>query len=276
MYSEIISFITDLLPYLPDREQIQQLFPYLSFFALGLLLLGVLGRVILGKRSSLNHAVSSAMAVLFIYIVTTAIFTFRPFHLEHYIAPLPMITLAGDTLVLFPFKGTSLHLICTQILPLLILCFLVNFLDDFISQGKSMLGWFALRFLTVGLAMVLNLLVSWAFNTFLPSFLVTYAPVILLGILVGLLFLGVLNVILGIILSVVNPILGGIYAFFFSNIIGKEITKAVFSTLLLCILFLILEQLGFCQLDISQSSFITYVPMTCFTMVLWYILGKAL
>ena len=276
MYSAFVSFIESILPNLPSREQIQQLFPYLSAFCLGLLVLGVLGRVILGKRSALNHSVSSAMAVFFIYIITTAIFAFRPFDLQKYISPLPMITLAGDSLILFPFQGTSLHMICTQILPLLILCFLVNLLDDFIPQGESVVTWFLLRFLTIALAMFLNLIVCWAFSTFLPAFLVTYAPMVLLGVLLCLLLLGVLKIVLGLVLTAVNPILGGIYAFFFSNMIGKEITKAVFSTVLLCVLFIILEQLGFTYLDISQTSFITYLPMTCFTMVLWYLLGHTL
>ena len=276
MNSNLISWISSALERLPGKEQIQQLFPYISIFALIMLGLGVVGRVVLGKRSALNHAVSSAMAVLFIYVATTAIFAFRPLDLQKFLVPLPLITLTEDTLVLFPFRGTSLHLICTQILPLLILCFLVNLLDDLIPQGKTVITWFLLRFVTIALAMGLNLLTQWAFNTFLPRVLVLYAPMILLGVLVCLLLLGVLNVLLGLVLTVVNPILGAIYAFFFSNMIGKEITKAVFSTVLLALLFLVLEQLGFYQLDISASSFITYLPMTCFTMVLWYLLGHTL
>ena len=276
MNSQLISWITSALERIPGKEQIQELFPYLSVFALIMLGLGVVGRVVLGKRSALNHSVSSAMAVFFIYIATTAIFAFRPLNLQKFLVPLPLITLAENTLVLFPFQGTSLHLICTQILPLLILCFLVNLLDDLIPQGEKVVSWFLLRFLTIALAMALNGLTQWAFNTFLPKVLVLYAPMILLGVLLCLLLLGVLNVLLGLVLAVVNPILGAIYAFFFSNMIGKEITKAVFSTVLLCVLFLVLDQLGFYQLDISQSSFITYLPMTCFTMLLWYLLGHTL
>lgn len=276
MNSQLISWIASALERIPGKEQIQELFPYLSVFALIMLGLGVVGRVVLGKRSALNHSVSSAMAVFFIYIATTAIFAFRPLNLQKFLVPLPLITLAENTLVLFPFQGTSLHLICTQILPLLILCFLVNLLDDLIPQGEKVVSWFLLRFLTIALAMALNGLTQWAFNTFLPKVLVLYAPMILLGVLSCLLLLGVLNVLLGLVLAVVNPILGAIYAFFFSNMIGKEITKAVFSTVLLCVLFLVLDQLGFYQLDISQSSFITYLPMTCFTMLLWYLLGHTL
>ena len=276
MKFNLIGWISSALERIPGKEQIQELFPYLSLFALIMLGLGVVGRVVLGKRSALNHSVSSAMAVFFIYIATTAIFAFRPLNLQKFLVPLPLITLAEDTLVLFPFQGTSLHLICTQILPLLILCFLVNLLDDLIPQGEKVVSWFLLRFLTIALAMALNGLTQWAFNTFLPRVLVLYAPMILLGVLVCLLLLGVLNVLLGLVLAVVNPILGAIYAFFFSNMIGKEITKAVFSTVLLVLLFLILEQLGFYQLDISASNFLTYVPMTCFTMLLWYLLGHTL
>lgn len=276
MNSVISQLIAGILPYLPSKEQIQELFPYVSIFALILLGIGIVGRVVLGKRSALNHSVSSSMAVLFIYIVTTAIYSFSLFDLQTRLPSLPFITLAEDTLVLFPFRGTSLHLICTQVLPLLILCFLVNLLDDFIPQGKNPVTWFLLRFVTIGFAMFLNTVTFWAFNTFLPTVLVTYAPMILLGVLVALLLLGVVNVLLGLVLTVVNPILGGIYAFFFSNMIGKEITKAVFSTVLLCILFLVLEQLGFCALDISESNLITFLPMTCFTMVLWYLLGHTL
>lgn len=280
MFSLLSSLFASVVPDLPSVEQIQkqvqELVPYLTIFAVGLLILGILGRVFLGKRSAANHSVSSAMAVLFIYIVSIAIYSFHPLNLKQYISPLPMVTMAENTLVLFPFHGTSLHLICTQILPLLILSFLVNLLDDIIPQGKTIPGWFLLRFLTVALAMILHLILVGAFNHFLPNVLVQYAPMILLGVLVLLLGLGLLNVLLGLVLTAVNPILGGIYAFFFSNMIGKEITKSVFTTILLCVFFFALESMGFVALDISQSSLITYLPITCLTMVLWYLLGHTL
>ena len=276
MFADLISWAADALTNIATQSRVQELFPYVSAFAVGLLLLGVLGRVMLGKRSALNHSVSSAMAVLFIYLTSTAIYAFHLVDLQRFVAPLPMITFAGDKLILFPFHGTSLHMICIQILPILILCFLVNLLDDFIPQGQNVLTWFLFRFLTIALSMGLNLIVCWAFNTFLPKVLVLYAPMILLGVLIGLLFLGVLKILLGLVLTAVNPILGGIYAFFFSNMIGREITKAVFSTGLICAFFLVLEQLGFSALDISQSGFLTYLPMTCLTMVLWYLLGHTL
>ena len=272
----VIPIITDLAGRLPTGEQLKELFPYLTVFALGLLLLGVLGRVILGKRSALNHSVSSAMAVLYVYVVSIAIYAFHPWNLQEFLSPLPFVTFAGDKLVLFPFQGTSLPLICTQILPLLIICFLANLLDTFLPQGKNVVTWFALRIVTIALAMVLHLAAMWAFNTYLPEALVLYAPMILLGVLAGLLLIGIINLGLGLLLTAINPIFGAIYAFFFSNVIGKEITKAVFSTVLLCLFFGILEYLGFFILEISQASIIGFLPIIIMVLVLWYLLGHTL
>ena len=53
-----------------------QAFDFASFLKtalillLGTLLLSVFGRFIFGKRSALNHAVSSAIGILFIYAIT--------------------------------------------------------------------------------------------------------------------------------------------------------------------------------------------------------------
>ena len=272
----VIPFITDLAGKLPTGEQIRELFPYLTVFAIGLLALGVLGRVILGKRSALNHSVSSAMAVLYVYVASIAIYAFHPWQLEQLLSPLPFVTFAGDKLVLFPFHGPSLPMICSQILPLLIICFLVNLLDTFLPQGKNVITWFLLRFVTIALAMVLHLAALWAFNTFLPEVLVRYAPMILLGVLASLLLIGLVNVALGLLLTAINPIFGAIYAFFFSNVIGKEITKAVFSTILLCIFFGVLEYLGFTVIAISQASLIGFLPIITLMLVLWYLLGHTL
>ncbi len=270
------AILTELISQIPFQAQLRELLPYLSLFILGLLILGVLGRVFLGKRSSLNHSVSSAMAILFIYITTIAIYTFRPWNLEDFLSPLPCVTLTEDMLVFQPFQGTPIPLLCARILPLLILAFLVNLLDTFIPQGGNVLDWFLYRFVTVVLSMGLYLVANWAFNTFLPDVLVDYAPMILLGVLIAMLLVGVLNVLLGLVLTAINPIFGGIYAFFFSNAIGKQLTKAVFTTVLLCALFLLIEHFGFFAISISETSLIGYLPAVGMVLVLWYLLGHTL
>ena len=268
--------IFSLLPRIPSQEELAALIPYFAIFVLALVGMGLLGRLFLGKRSNLNHAFSSTMAVLYIYITTIAIYAFHPWNLSKLLSPLPFVTLAGNSLVFFPFQGTSLTLICTQLLSLLILSFLVNLIDSIIPQGENLVVWLLLRVLTVIFSMSLHLLANWAFHRFLPEFLITYAPMILLTVLGLCLLTTVVSVLLGLAIAVVHPILGAMCTFFFSNILGKQISKAVLTTLLLCLLFAATEYLGICTLDISQASLLGYLPAAGLVMILWCVLGRVL
>ena len=249
---------------------------FLLPFAAGSLILSLLGRAILGKRSSLNHSVSSVMGILCIYIVTIVVYTCKPWNLTAFLSPLPFVTFLDNHIMLLPLTEAEIPILCHEILSLVILAFLVNLLDTFIPQGESVLGWYALRLLTVVLSMALHLVVNWAFNTYLPDVLVTYAPVILLGLLVGMLLLGALNVILGLVLTVVNPIIGALYTFFFSNIVGKQLTKAVFSTALICGLIYVLEYFGYTVICITAGALLSYIPIFAVLLILWYLIGHVL
>jgi len=249
---------------------------FMALFFIGVLVMGILGRFAMGKRSGLNHAVSSAMGILFIYALTVTIYIFQPHTLSELITPLPFITLAGDYLIFLPVKEMALTFTCTQVLSLVILAFLVNLLDTFIPKGENILSWYLLRFVTVALAMGIHYLVHWAFNTFLPSVLVTYAPAILLFILLGSMLMGVINMVLGVALTMMDPIFGAIYAFFFSNIVGKQLTKAVFTTALIVGFFFLLETLGYAIIALSVGTIASCIPLGLVLLVLWYLLGHVL
>lgn len=270
------SIYNALLSHLPGEMDLKAIIPYLLLFGIGTVILGILGRVCLGKRSSLNHSVSSAMAILFIYVVTIFIYTLKPWNLQSLLSPLPFVTFSGNSLFLFPIPGCPLPALSGELLSLFILAFLVNLIDTFIPQGESAGSWFLLRILTILSAMALHLVCHWAFHTFLPDFLVTYAPLILLGILTVMLLLGLLNVLLSLVLAAIHPILGAIYAFFFSNIIGKQMTKAVLTTLLLAALFLLLNYFGFYCLSLTQASLLGYLPAVGIILLFWFLIGRIL
>ena len=272
-FSKIIGIASS---YIPAEVDFPGTMKFLCLFFIGSLLLGTVGRVVMGKRSSLNHALSSAMGILFIYAVTIVIYTFQPWNLIQLLSPLPYVTFADSFIVISPVLGTSLSLFCSQTVSLIILAFLVNLLDTFMPKGSTVLGWYGLRFLTVLLSMGLHLLVKWACSQFLPNVLVMYAPMILLGVLLGMLLLGVLNVILGVVLTIIDPIFGGIYAFFFSNIIGKQLTKAVLSTAVICGLLILLDYLGYTVIVITASALLSYIPLMIILLILWYLLGHVL
>lgn len=249
---------------------------FLLLFALGSLILSTLGRLVLGRRSSLNHSLSSVMAILFIYAVTIVVYTFKPWELENLLSPLPFVTFFNDYMVVMPIVGIYPTVLARELLSLIILAFLVNLLDTFIPKGKSIPGWYCLRFFTVGLAMGLHLVIHWAFNTYLPEVLVTYAPLILLLLLVAMLLLGFLNAVLGLILTITNPFVGAVYTFFFSNIVGKQLTKAVFTSGVLCVILFLMDRFGYTFIHISVAALTAYIPLAVVCLILWYLIGHLL
>ena len=262
--------------YLPTEIDLVNAAQFMLFFAAGVLILSVLSRVVLGKRSSLNHSLSSAIGILFIYAVTIVVYTFKPWNLELLLSPLPFVSFSGEFLVIFPIADAQFPALCSQLLSLVILAFLVNLIDTFLPKGDNPITWFVLRLLTVVVSMILNLAARWAFQTYLPGVLVTYAPSILLMLLVVLMLSGVLNLILGLVISMTNPFLGAMYTFFFSNIVGKQLSKAVFSCAILCAIVYLLEHFGYTVICITAAALMAYIPLAIILLVLWYLVGHVL
>ena len=263
----------DLAGIIPSQIDLMTMLKFIGIFAGLSIVLSLLGRVIFGKRSSLNHALSSAMGFFFILVISTVVYVFDPRNLAQYLSPLPYVAFSGDYLVLFSFTNAGFAAICDELLSMIILAFLVNLLDTFIPKGKNVIGWYFLRFLTVVLAMGLHYAFTWASSAYLPGFLVTYAPVLLLIILVLGVFMGLLNVVLGVVLVTLNPIFGALYAFFFSTLVGKQLTKAIITTFVLTAVVAALNYFGTTMLCIAGSALAAYIPLLIVLLILWYLIG---
>lgn len=262
--------------YLPVEVDIVSTAKFMLYFSAISLILGVMGRLFLGRRSSLNLSVSSAMGILFIYAVTVVIYTFHPWNLDAFLSPLPFATFSGEYLIILPITDVQFPTLCTQVLSLIVLAFLVNLVDTFMPKGSSIVSWLLLRLLTMAVCMGLHLAVNWALRTYLPNVLVTYAPMILLLILCVCLLSGVVNLMLGMVIAVANPFLGAMYTFFFSNIIGKQVSKAVFTSAIICAVMYLLDAFGYTVIGISAAALITYIPLALVLLVLWYLIGSIL
>lgn len=262
--------------YMPKSVDLISTAEFMLYFAAAALILGVLGRMVLGKRSSLNHSVSSAMAILLIYAITIVVYTVKPWKLAMFLSPLPFVTFAGDYLILLPLYDTAFAPLCTEILSMVILSFLINLVGTFMPKGESVFSWYAYRLLAVVLCMGLHFGACWAFETYLPELLVTYAPSILLLLLIFLIFSGIISLVLGAILTLNSPFLGAMYTFFFSSAVGKQVSKAVFTTVILCGVFFLLGWFGFTVISITTASLLTYIPLALVLLLLWYLLGHVL
>ena len=278
--------ITALKSFLPTAQEMSGLIPteidlmtmlkFIGIFAGISVALSLLNRVIFGKRSSLNHALSSAMGIFFILVISTVVYVFDPKELAQYLSPLPYVAFSGDYLILFPITSSEFAVICDELLSMIILAFLVNFLDTCIPKGKNVITWYILRFLSVLLAMGLHFAFTWASNTYLPGFLVTYAPVILLIVLILGLLMGLLNAVFSIVLVAMNPILGALYAFFFSTLVGKQLTKAIITTFVLTAIVAVLNYFGTSMLCIAGAALAAYIPLLIVLLILWYFIGHLL
>lgn len=267
--------LNQLAAIIPADLDLMTMGKFILILAAALFIIGFLAKSLFGKGSDLNRAVSAAIGILFIYAVSIVVYTFNPADLSRFLSPLPYVAFSGDRLYLFSFEGTIFSVICSQVLSLVILSFLYNLIDDFMPQGKR-LHWLLYRLLTIIMAMALHYVVNWAMNSLLPSTLATYAPTVLLVILVSLLLLGVIKLLLGLVLAVINPILGAIYAFFFSNKVGRQLTRAVLTTLLLTVLVILLSHFGYSVIPVDEASLGSYIPLALALLLLWYLIGHIL
>ena len=273
---ELSGMIRHASSYLPSQISFASTAEFMLYFAAASLILGVLSRIVLGKRSSLNHSLSSAMGILFIYAVTIVVYTFKPWNLELLLSPLPFVTFAGDYLIVFPITDGQFTAVCAEVLSLIILAFLVNLLDTLIPKGNNIVSWYLLRFITLCLCMGLHLVVNWAMDTYLPEVLVRYAPTVLLFLLIFVVLSGVLNLVLGLVIAVSNPFLGAMYTFFFSNVVGKQLSKAIFTTAILCLVVYLMEFFGYVVICINATALLTYIPLAATLLILWYLIGHVL
>lgn len=241
--------------------------------AIGSILLGSVGRFVFGKRSSLHCAVSSAIGILFVYAVTIVIYATGA-ELQNLIAPLPFVDISGQNLSIFIFAGAAFTDICSQVLDMVILAFLVNLLDGILPKGKNFFLWLLLRVLTVVGAMALHILCNWLIGLFLPQGLMQYAPMVLLALLAILLLVGCLKIVVGAVLTTVNPIIGILYTFFFANIVGKAVTKAALTAGILSGLVYLLNYIGVTTLSIAASVLVAYIPLVLALMIIWYVIGR--
>ena len=258
---------------LPADADFLTMLKYAALFFLAVLIVGVFIKAVCGRRSSLNRAISSGIGILMIYLVTAVVYAWRLSSLESYLAPLPFALFQGGRLLLLPIAGSPFSDLCREILGLLILSFCINLMDSLIPLGRSAISWILSRTVVIVLSMGLHLLAQWTAGKYLPGVLVLYAPTVLLVILVALLLLGGGHWLLSLALAAVNPILGGIYAFFFSSHVGKQITKSLLSTGFVTGFFLLAEKLGYRALSLTPEAILSCLPFALVLPLLWYALG---
>ena len=163
----------------------QRFIPIALGFCAACVILGMIGRSIFGKHSDLNHALSSAVGILFIYIITIVVLILggELSQFEQFLSPLPFIEINENTVSVFSIEESEHSAVCAQILSMIILAFLVNLLDSILPRGENIITWLCFRCGTVALSMLAHLFVTGLFEGILPEVILSNASTILLWIL---------------------------------------------------------------------------------------------
>lgn len=268
----IYAFIESITP---EGFNATQFLQFLTAVVLGVLALALVGRLIFGRRSGMNHAVSSAIAILCIYVVNVVIYSTGA-KLDVILSPLPFVSISGDYLVVFPILTAEFNDICTHVLNMVILAFLMNMLDSWLPKGQKLLSWYFFRFLSVVLAICLQYVVNLLLGVIVPEGLAEIAPTVLMVVLVATLALGALKLLVGGALAFINPLLGVLYTFFFSSAVGKELSKAILTTAILTALVCLLNYLEITAVYIATAALAAYIPLIIIVLILWYVVGHLL
>lgn len=240
---------------------------------LGALLLSTLIRFIFRKQTLLGHSVSSSIAIIFIYVVMVLILTLVS-DLHFLIAPLPFAAISPESIQFFSFTHSTYPVIASELVRMMILAFLVNLVDGWFPRGKGLFRWLFWRCLTVAVGFFLHYLTAYLFNCYLPQGILEYAPAILLAVLVLLLMTGALRFLVGLILTTVNPVIAALYTFFFANIVGKQITKAVLTTGILSGVLCLLEKMAISSLSLQPGALVAYIPFLILLVPVWFLVSR--
>ncbi len=236
---------------------------------------GTILRLIFGKQAPLTRAVSASLTVLLLYLGVSLAWLFLP-SLRQALTPLPFVSVDEQRLVLWELSSLPEQILYAALVRLSILALLVNAAELLLPQGEGVLSWYLWRGVTVVLTFGLYSLICTLVETYVPGLFGSWAKPVLLAWWALILLSGVLKLLLTLVLAAVNPIVAALYAFFFSNIVGRQFSKAILTTLILMALAACLNHLGLSQLLFSDFHLAAYLPTCLIVAVTAYLFGKFL
>lgn len=264
--------MTDILSFLKGLElgryfQVEYL-KYLAVVCAALFLLSLFGRRVSGGPSVFCSAIGTAIGIFFMYMIVVAI---RFADLVVQIPTLPFVDVVDDHVYLLPITSTDFRIVCLDFLQLLILAFFVAVLDGVIPRSENLIFWSIRSIFLLFLSFLCQSMITYGFVTYAPAFILQYAPVILLGFLVFVMFLGLIRLVLGVALAAVNPILAGIYGFFFMHRIGKKISTAVIATMLLGVILALTDYFGYSVISLAGGNLLLCTPFLLLLLFFWFL-----
>ncbi len=242
---------------------------------IAILLISLLGRLFFGKKATLTHAVSSALGITSVYVLF-AILVGLNGSLGFLLDPLPFVSVSGSTLYVFPIFKTSFKLLCSELFSMLVLALAMNLIETWLPKGKKFYTWILLRMLSVILALVAHYLVHLLLVRFLPASFTEISSTAMIILVLLALLLGSLKILIAGALAFINPLLALLYSFFFVNLIGRQFTRAILTTVMLSALVWAMNHYGMTAIALGVGSLAVYLPALAILLIIWFIAGRLL
>ena len=227
--------------------------------SLGFFVLAGLLRLITRKHGTAVGSVSVALDVFVLYLLVILLPLYIP-GIVRFLPSLPFTSIDSGTAVFMSVSELSRDHLSLQLINLILISFLFGLADALLPDGKNILTWFLLR-----AAVMLSICaVIWCLNrlgdSFIPGYIQTYAPMVLLLFIALLLALTVFKWLFGLILGIsCGPVTGAVYTFVVGNIVGKQLAKSAFTCVILVSLLILAEQLRILTVNLSDFPLLIHI-----------------
>ena len=230
---------------LPESISFEPPYAYLLIWFLSILAFTFFLKFI-KKAPHMKVGIAASVSILIVYLVCTLIYKFEPIGLQEYLPPLPFVELDQGSIRLVIYRMNDNGLLdfpylCTQIISMLLLAFLVNVIYTSTLDKLKTPGWVVFRavctmfsiFVHYGVCRVLKKAFSMVPQDSIWELLLYFAPIALLGFLLGLFILAGFKGPMKYLFTEINPTFTGLAGFFFTSKVGSNISRAIWSTTVL-------------------------------------------
>lgn len=238
------------------------------------LLIGWIIRAIFGKSSPLVRATSSCITVVMVYLA--AILFYLIPGIRELVPDLPCLTVTKDAFYLWNPTELASSALFPNLLRLFVLALIANMIDCHLPSAKTMLSWYIVRMTGVWVVGTFYMLICWAADTWAPRIFGDLAQPVFLFIWGFILLTGLIRWLMTLVLTAMNPVVGVLYGIFFLNPAGQQLSKSIFTTLLILAVIVFLCSCGLGSFSFAGFSLAVYAPACLAGTVLMYLFGKLL
>lgn len=206
----------------------------LSFAPVALALIAVfilagLARLVLGQASNVIPSAASCVQLVLVGLIVTGLYAAFPL-LRQMLSQLPFLNLFANGFRLISPAQLEYNALFPALLRLFLLALVINFWEELLPKCKKFVSWLLMRLLSAVGSLCCYLLLCEGLQRYCPQLFDQWAMAIVLCIPGCLCLLGICKALLTLAAVVVHPLLGLLFSFFFSHVIGRQLTRSVITS----------------------------------------------